>query len=95
MKKMILKKANFNEVKGFFKKNKVNSIQGTKLRALKALIDKYGEPIEAVSKGHERFLNEKALNIGGGFYIVMKVTSINKDSFYPCKIDSIFLDANK
>lgn len=86
-----LKEANRTQIKAFFKtKCRNNDIQGTKLEALYNLIQKKGVIISSIDK-HEKFKGCKALNIGEGLYITLKHTPYKEGSFYPCKLDQMYM----
>jgi hypothetical protein len=94
MKTINLKESNLVQIKAFFEtKCRNNDIQGSKLEALYNLIQKKGEVMK-INKPH-KFEGLKALNIGDGFFISLKHTPIKKDSFFPCKLDQLYMQELK
>jgi|AntRauTorckE6833_2_1112554.scaffolds.fasta_scaffold39284_2 hypothetical protein len=87
-----LRETNRQQIKSFFETNEPNNIEGLKLQALYKLIQSKGETIdEANTKKVERFIGCKALHIGKGIYLALKHTPIKKGSFYPCKLEQLFM----
>lgn len=86
-----LKESHKTQIKAFFNGCRSNDIQGQKLQALYKLTQLRGEKITTLPKDN-KIHGLKALNIGDGFYIAFKYYPIKKDSFFPCRLDLVYME---
>jgi hypothetical protein len=87
MKNTYIKPKNLKLIQNMIHNIPGEAIQGTKLEALFNLIQKKGE---TVTEGEKTVLNQKALEIQKGTFLMMIRTG-SKSNFFPCSIKSYIL----
>lgn len=83
-----MKKDIYHEIKDFAVHNCKNTLIGTRLQALYRLIQYKGEPMQTT---YEKMQGVKVLKISECEYIGFLHTPMKKNSFFPCKLQTIFL----